>query len=482
LADFDPYRKWLGIPPDEQPPNHYRLLGVGLFEADPDVIANAADRQMFHVRTFQAGQYSDISQFILNELAAARICLLEPQRKAEYDEWLRQTMQTQRPAVPPQAPPVAPPVVAPVAPPRPQPASPSMSPPLGPAMPAVGMPRAVPASSPLAAAGMFAYPGAGMASPPLPVPSPRPTPWAGPPALGPMLPGAVATAGVAPSGPLMAPPTAAAEEPDFLAAVSLPTKRAARVGRRKKKKMETLSIAIALLFASTFIAVCFYLLVRSAGLPWGPSLWRQEGQQQPADSDDAQAGRTGHKPAAGDKGAVNGALPVRGGEQHQPAKVIAAPASPGAGPANVGKEEVADIPFVPVLEQPGPIAAKPARKHAKKKKLPIEDPDAQLADDEDLKPGGLDPNAPNIQAAQDAQPDAAGKAAAKKADVKKADARKPIAKKPEAKPGDQPPDKAQPPAAKRDAAKPDAKPAKAQPGPATSPERESVDAAVGPGK
>ena len=35
---FDPYHKWLGIPPKDQPPNHYRLLGVDLFESDPDVI------------------------------------------------------------------------------------------------------------------------------------------------------------------------------------------------------------------------------------------------------------------------------------------------------------------------------------------------------------------------------------------------------------------------------------------------------------
>ena len=26
---FDPYHKWLGIPPEDQPPHHYRLLGVG---------------------------------------------------------------------------------------------------------------------------------------------------------------------------------------------------------------------------------------------------------------------------------------------------------------------------------------------------------------------------------------------------------------------------------------------------------------------
>ena len=89
MPEFDVYRKWLGIPPEEQPPNLYRLLGVGLFETDADVIANAADRQMAHVRTFQTGQHSALSQKLLNELAAARITLLDAKRRATYDETLR---------------------------------------------------------------------------------------------------------------------------------------------------------------------------------------------------------------------------------------------------------------------------------------------------------------------------------------------------------------------------------------------------------
>jgi hypothetical protein len=82
---FDPYRKWLGIPPAEQPPDHYRLLGIGRFEDDPDTISNAADRQMAHVRTVQTGPRSAISQRLLNEISAARVCLLHPLKKAEYD-------------------------------------------------------------------------------------------------------------------------------------------------------------------------------------------------------------------------------------------------------------------------------------------------------------------------------------------------------------------------------------------------------------
>ena len=76
---FDPYRKWLGISPAEQPPHHYRLLGINLFEEDPDVIEAAADRQMAHVRTYQTGKHGDESQRLLNELSAARVCLLDPE-------------------------------------------------------------------------------------------------------------------------------------------------------------------------------------------------------------------------------------------------------------------------------------------------------------------------------------------------------------------------------------------------------------------
>ncbi|HEV3341304.1 MAG TPA: family 16 glycoside hydrolase, partial [Pirellulales bacterium] len=84
-----PYHKWLGIPRAEQPPHYYRLLGVALFEADADVIDSAADQRMAHVRSFQTGRHSADSQRILNELAAARRCLLDARQRATYDDGLR---------------------------------------------------------------------------------------------------------------------------------------------------------------------------------------------------------------------------------------------------------------------------------------------------------------------------------------------------------------------------------------------------------
>lgn len=95
---FDPYRKWMGIPPQEQPPNHYRLLGIALFEHDPDVIENAANRQMSHIRTFQGGKNAAHSQRILSELSAAKLCLLTPDRKTTYDAELRARQQAAKPA------------------------------------------------------------------------------------------------------------------------------------------------------------------------------------------------------------------------------------------------------------------------------------------------------------------------------------------------------------------------------------------------
>lgn len=92
---FDPYHRWLGIPPESQPADHYQLLGIGQFEDDPDVIANAADRQMAHIRTFQSGRRGPLSQQILNELSTANICLLNDERRAEYNEKLRAEQQTE---------------------------------------------------------------------------------------------------------------------------------------------------------------------------------------------------------------------------------------------------------------------------------------------------------------------------------------------------------------------------------------------------
>lgn len=86
---FDPYHKWLGIPPKDQPPNHYRLIGIDLFESDADVIDASANKQMAYIQGCATGPHLALSQKLLNEIAAARLCLLSPAKKVDYDAKLK---------------------------------------------------------------------------------------------------------------------------------------------------------------------------------------------------------------------------------------------------------------------------------------------------------------------------------------------------------------------------------------------------------
>ena len=143
---FDPYRKWLGIPPSEQPPDHYRLLGIASFEDDLDVIAYAADRQMSHVRKFQSGPNGADAQKLLSELAMARRCLLAQEQRAAYDGQLREKAGTNgskksSPVAAPQ-PGRQKPVPAPVPPPAETPVQPKRSEP--PPPPTSDVPKAQP--------------------------------------------------------------------------------------------------------------------------------------------------------------------------------------------------------------------------------------------------------------------------------------------------------------------------------------------------
>jgi hypothetical protein len=223
MEGFDPYRKWLGIPPHEQPPNHYRLLGIGLFESDPDVISGAADRQMSHVRSFLAGQYAGMAQFLLNELVGARMCLLDPQQKPQYDLWLQQALPLEQQMPPPL----------------------KMTP-----MPAAQVSGA--------GAGMYAYPGAAAA----PAPTPSNVPWASPVSAG----GAAGQGAAGSQSPGM---DSSADDPLAIGAVysnvSAAAPRHGRPGHGKKKDDSAIvGIAFALVGVSALIVICFVAMYLSS--------------------------------------------------------------------------------------------------------------------------------------------------------------------------------------------------------------------------
>jgi hypothetical protein len=86
---FDPYYQWLGIPPEEQPPDHYRLLGLSRFEDDADAIREAVLDATTLVRKHALGPHSELSQQLLNEIHHASAVLQSADRRSRYDEALR---------------------------------------------------------------------------------------------------------------------------------------------------------------------------------------------------------------------------------------------------------------------------------------------------------------------------------------------------------------------------------------------------------
>jgi type IV pilus assembly protein PilM len=86
---FDPYHKWLGIRDYAGSPNHYRLLGLELFEADDEVIRDAAARQTTHLRTYRNGSQREICERIVQEVLQAKSILLDAREKAAYDRELK---------------------------------------------------------------------------------------------------------------------------------------------------------------------------------------------------------------------------------------------------------------------------------------------------------------------------------------------------------------------------------------------------------
>lgn len=90
---FDPYVVWLGFPPGQTPKNYYELFGLPLFETDLEKITRAADTLRGQVRQIRPGAYLAQWQQLLDQLNAAKRCLLDPVAKSAYDASLRQGVQ-----------------------------------------------------------------------------------------------------------------------------------------------------------------------------------------------------------------------------------------------------------------------------------------------------------------------------------------------------------------------------------------------------
>ncbi len=69
--------------------DYYQLLKVAPFEGDLKVIESQARSLMREARKYQVGQFSADAETCMNLLAEARACLLDPERKRQYDDELR---------------------------------------------------------------------------------------------------------------------------------------------------------------------------------------------------------------------------------------------------------------------------------------------------------------------------------------------------------------------------------------------------------
>lgn len=97
---FDPYEKWFKIPPKEQPPDHYRLLGIERFEGDTSVIDEAAEARAAFLHDVATGPQIALTQRLLNEVATARLCLTDAEKKADYDAQLQQPRKAAKKEIP----------------------------------------------------------------------------------------------------------------------------------------------------------------------------------------------------------------------------------------------------------------------------------------------------------------------------------------------------------------------------------------------
>jgi tellurite resistance protein len=97
---MNPYHQWLGIPEELQSPNHYELLGLRRGEDAAELIGSAADARSRRVELYVAGELGLMAQRILDQIAAARRCLLDPQAKADYDRQLAAGPGSERPLPP----------------------------------------------------------------------------------------------------------------------------------------------------------------------------------------------------------------------------------------------------------------------------------------------------------------------------------------------------------------------------------------------
>lgn len=82
---FDPYRDWLGLKAAHHPVDHYQLLDLPVGESDAKTIAAARDRALAKLRKVEPGERRAEWERLVRQVRGSARCLLDPERRAEYD-------------------------------------------------------------------------------------------------------------------------------------------------------------------------------------------------------------------------------------------------------------------------------------------------------------------------------------------------------------------------------------------------------------
>ncbi len=90
-GSFDPYTTWLGVRPSP-PAHYYALLGLDPFESEPPIISEAVERQTAKVMPQLTGSHAALAQQVLTELLTAKVVLLNPTTRGQYDQELAETL------------------------------------------------------------------------------------------------------------------------------------------------------------------------------------------------------------------------------------------------------------------------------------------------------------------------------------------------------------------------------------------------------
>ena len=82
------YHRWLQVPLECCPPNHYQLLGIEEFATDEEAIAAAAKKRTAYLHQIAGGPNRKEIQKLLGEVAVAKRVLLNPDARTDYNDQL----------------------------------------------------------------------------------------------------------------------------------------------------------------------------------------------------------------------------------------------------------------------------------------------------------------------------------------------------------------------------------------------------------